>query len=566
LKKPADLIYAVDEWPPTLVALITAVQHVGTISVNFIYPLVLARQAGIPAEEVANILRMGMLGLAVAVLLQATPRGPIGCHFLAPAVFASPYLAPGFIALQAGGMPLFWGMTIVAGVTGVLLALVWSRMRKLIPPEAAGLVVVLVGATIGLAGLRLLNARGVAGAIETTDLSVTSATLAIMIVLNIYGTRMLRLFCILIGIVGGYLISAATGLLAVGELQAVLHQPPLAVPSMAGLAWAFDAALIVPFAVTALAVAMTTTALVTTYQKITDADWVRPEMSSIRGGLLADGFATIMAGLTGSFGIAVGPANAGLVAATGVASRPIAYFVAALLVIIALQPTLAGILTLMPAPVMAAGLLFAAAFIMINGLQIITSRILDARRTIVIGLGLMTFLMIAIYPASFAGAPDWVKSVTSSPLVLATLVALTLNLIFRLGIRRRLELTFDPSSTNAQEVTNFIERNAGIWGARRDVVNRVKFAVAQAVEAIQEFCDPKGPIRLQAGYDEFDIDVSLAYQGAAFTWPDRPPSPQEIIDEEGHRELAWFLVRHQADRAETMTDAGFAIIKLHFRH
>jgi NCS2 family nucleobase:cation symporter-2 len=211
LKKPADLIYAVDDWPPTLVALITAVQHVGTISVNFIYPLVLARQAGIPAEEVANILRMGMLGLAVAVLLQATPRGPIGCHFLAPAVFASPYLAPGFIALQAGGMPLFWGMTIVAGVTGVLLALVWGRMRKLIPPEAAGLVVVLVGATIGLAALRLLNARGVAGAIETTDLSVTSATLAIMIVLNIYGTRMLRLFCILIGIVGGYLISAATG-------------------------------------------------------------------------------------------------------------------------------------------------------------------------------------------------------------------------------------------------------------------------------------------------------------------------------------------------------------------
>jgi hypothetical protein len=71
---------------------------------------------------------------------------------------------------------------------------------------------------------------------------------------------------------------------------------------------------------------------------------------------------------------------------------------------------------------------------------------------------------------------------------------------------------------------------------------------------------------LQAGYDEFDIDVSLAYQGAIFAWPDRPPSPPDIVEEKGQRELAWFLVRHQADRAETVTDAGFAIIKLHFRH
>jgi xanthine permease XanP len=566
VKKPANLVYGVDERPPAMVAVITAVQHVGTISVNFIYPLVLARQAGLSADDVANMLRIGMLGLAAAVLLQATTRGPVGCHFLAPAVFASPYLAPGFLAIQAGGMPLFWGMTIVAGVTGVLLSLVWGRLRKYIPPEAAGLVVLLVGATIGLAALRLLNQRDASGAIGTADVVVTAVTLAIMVVLNIYGTRMLRLFCILIGIVGGYLIAAAMGMLPAADVQAVLHQPLLAVPSAAGLSWAFDVAMIIPFAVTALAVAMTTTALVTTYQKITDADWVRPEMSSIRGGLLGDGLATILAGLTGSFGIAIGPANAGLVAATGVASRWIAYLVAALLAITAAQPALAGILTIMPAPVMAAGLLFAAAFIMINGLQIITSRILDARRTIVIGLGLMTFLMIAVYPATLAGAPNWIKPVTSSPLVLATLIALALNLLFRIGIRRSVELTIDPARVQAQDVHNFIERNAGTWGARRDVINRVEFAVAQAIEAIQEFCAPKGPIRLKASYDEFDIDVTLAYQGAPFEWPDLPPSPHEVLEEHGHRRLAGFLVRHQADKVETVTDGGLVVIKLHFRH
>jgi xanthine permease XanP len=210
--------------------------------------------------------------------------------------------------------------------------------------------------------------------------------------------------------------------------------------------------------------------------------------------------------------------------------------------------------------------LFAAAFIMINGLQIITLRILDARRTLVIGLGLMTFLMIAVYPASLAGAPDWIKPVTGSPLVLATLVALALNIIFRVGIRRRVELGIDSAGTNAQEAGDFIERNAGIWGARRDVVNRVEFAVAQAIEAIREFCEPKGVIRLQASYDEFDIDVALTYEGAPFEWPDRPPSPQDVMEEKGFRELAWFLVRRQADRVEIASDGGVTVIGLHFRH
>ena len=45
-------------------------------------------------------------------------------------------------------------------------------------------------------------------------------------------------------------------------------------------------------------------------------------------------------------------------------------------------------------------LLFAACFVFVNGLQIVTSRLLDARRTLVIGLSFMAGLAVDLFPAT----------------------------------------------------------------------------------------------------------------------------------------------------------------------
>ncbi len=153
MKKPADLAYGVHEQPPWSVSGLVAVQHVGIMCVNLVYPLLLIREAGLSAEVTGDILRLGMLALGLGVLVQAVPVGRFGCHYLAPMVYASPYLAPGILAIKAGGLPLFWGMTIVAGVATIVFAAIWHRLRVLIPSELAGLVVFLVGATIGMAAL-----------------------------------------------------------------------------------------------------------------------------------------------------------------------------------------------------------------------------------------------------------------------------------------------------------------------------------------------------------------------------------------------------------------------------
>ena len=133
MNKPANLVYGVDEEPPSSVTWISAVQHVGVIAIFMIYPLIIGREAGVSADDLASILRMSMIALAVAVLLQALPRGPVGSRFPAPSSFTGVYLAPSLLAAKLGGMPLVWGMTIFAGLVEMVLSLVWSRLRKFLP-------------------------------------------------------------------------------------------------------------------------------------------------------------------------------------------------------------------------------------------------------------------------------------------------------------------------------------------------------------------------------------------------------------------------------------------------
>jgi NCS2 family nucleobase:cation symporter-2 len=428
-------------------------------------------------------------------------------------------------------------------------------------------VVFLVGAIIGLAAMRILLEDNPRGALTARDVLVMGCGLFVMVALNIWNRGRLKLFCILIGMAVGYAASDAVGLLSFHDIGIALHQPLFAVPAISQISWRFKWSLVVPFAISGLAAAMNSTAVVTTYQRLTDAEWVRPDMVSIGRGVLGDGIATTIAGLLGTYGVTISSANVGIVAATGVASRAIGFALAALLAITAFQPALIGVLAIMPRPVMAAAMLFTAVFIMLGGVQIISTRVLDGRRTLVIGMGMLAFFVVSVYPDLFAGAPLWAQPLVSSPLVLATLVALSLNLLFRIGIRRTVTMAVDPVAPDQKAVSDFIAQNAGAWGARRDVTDRVEFAVQQTIDAVIGFCEARGPIDLGVSFDEFVIDVRVTYDGAVLEFPPLPPSREDILEtEDGHRRLAGFLVRRHADRLETTSRDGRTVLCYHFDH
>src|SRR5262245_44318457 len=278
----------------------------------------------------------------------------------------------------------------------------------------------------------------------------------------------------------------------------------------------------------------------------------------------------MVAGLVGTLGLTPSTANIGLQAATGMSSRVIGYAVGAILIVLAFLPSVTGSLILMPRPVMGAALLFSACFVLISGLQAITSRMLDARRTLVIWFGLVIASGVAaeILPGFATNIPNSLQPIVGSSIVLGTITALLLNGVFRIGQRRRVTLALDPAAVDAvAEVNEFFDAAGRGWGARPDVMVRVAFGINQAIEAIREHCEPQGPITIEAHFDEFNLDVRISYRGEALEFPDERPSQQEIIETDaGYRRLAGFMLRQNADRIRTSVKDGATVLEFHFDH
>ncbi|HET7731876.1 MAG TPA: solute carrier family 23 protein [Usitatibacter sp.] len=567
MRKPANLAYGVAETPPPLVMVLNGIQHVALISAYLVYPLLVFRSAQLPTDLIANLLSVGFFVLGIGTLLQATHRGPVGSGFLCPTTFTATFIGPALSAIKLGGLPLLFGMTLFSGLLQSALSRGLLALRPFLPTELSGFVVLMVGVTAGVAGVRYMLGAPGAPPVSGAEWLVASGTLLIMAGLSVWSTGLLKMVCALVGLAAGYAASAALGLMGASASASLAAAPIVSLPSVAHVEWAFDLALVVPFTIAAFATTLKAMGTVTLCQRMNDADWVRPDMASNRRGVLADGIAITLAGAAGTFGVNSSSASVALISATGVASRSVAYVMGALFIALGVLPKLATLLALMPRPVMAAALIFATCFLLVNGMQIITSRMLDTRKTLVIGLAMVAGLAVEVFPGIVASAPKGVAPLMSSSLVFGTLVALVLNLIFRIGVRQAVRISVDPSGAWPKQVDDFFRRQGGAWGARPDVVSRAAFATLQCVEAVAENCSPRGPIGVEAAFDEFNLSVQVDYEGEPLEFPDARPSAQEIrVAPDGMRRLAGFMLRRNADRMEVREAGGRVSVHFHFIH
>ncbi len=567
VRKPANIVYGVEDLPPLGVTALSGVQHVGLMSINLIYPVLIAREAGSSPEAVAQIVSLSMIVLALGAILQALSRGPIGSGFLCQPVPTAAYLVPSLLAAREGGLALVFGMTIAAGLFEVVLARGLRYLRPWFPPEIAGLVIVVIGMTTGAVGVRTLLGIGASAPPGTTHAVIAVVTLGTMVALNVWTKGALRLFCVLLGMTIGYMATAMLGGFTAADAATISAGPFLGLPGFEHVSWSFSSELVIPSAAAAVAATLKAAGNVTTCQKLNDADWKRADMRSISGGVVADGLATVAAGVIGATGVNSATMNVGLANATGVLSRRVAYAVAGTLAVLAFFPKLGVALYLMPPAVAGAALLFAASFIIVNGFEIMTSRLLDARKTFVIGLSFIGALAIDFYPAAFRGLPIWTQSFVGSSLVLGTLSALLLNMLFRFGVRTTRSLVVEPGKVDAVAIEGFMEAQGAAWGARRDVIDRASFNLTQSIETIVDGCAPEGPLEIAATFDEFNLDLRVSYVGPPLELPDKRPSNEEIMaSEEGQRRLAGFMLRRYADRVAATHKAGRSTILFHFVH
>lgn len=567
MKKPANIIYGVNERPPLVVLLLSGLQHVGNMSIGLLFPLIVARAAGLTTEQTADILGITMLVTGVGTIVQSHAWRGVGAGYLCPPVGSAVFLGPLLLAVSSGGMAVALGMTAFAGLVECALSRLLRPLRAYLPPEVSGLLVTLIGVSLG--GFAFRNLLGAAGPRPdlAPQLAVASVTLGTMVAFSVWGKGAPRLFCALIGMAVGYTAASVAGLLTAADLQKLHSADLLSNLRFAEFGWSWETDLALTFGIVAVANCVRTIGDVTISQKINDADWVRPDMRPISGGALASGLTNLLAGFLGTTGTSTSTSNVGLAAATGVTSRHVGYAIGVILILLAFMPKFAAVFLIMPAPVVSAALLFSAAIIFMNGLQIITSRLLDARRTFVIGLAFMAAMAVEASPAFFGALPPGARVFFGNSLVVGTLIALSLNLVFRLGVRKTRRLAVEPATADPAAIESFMETQGASWGARRDVIDRAGFNLVQSVETIIGACAPSGALEIEASFDEFSLDVRVSYNGPPLDLPDRRPSNEEIMaSEEGERRLAGFLLRRFADRVQATHRNGRSTILFHFDH
>lgn len=92
-KKPAGLIYGVDDKPPLSATILLGLQHVFVLTAGWVMVVVIVSTIGGSQEEVANVLRMSMIASGIATILQSLPNSPLGSGYFCP-IAAAQHTSP----------------------------------------------------------------------------------------------------------------------------------------------------------------------------------------------------------------------------------------------------------------------------------------------------------------------------------------------------------------------------------------------------------------------------------------------------------------------------------------
>jgi len=513
-ERPPNLLYAVNEWPPPLRLALLGFQYAVMAAIYLILVAIILRHAHATQATSVNSMGIACVGLAIGTILQALPRGPVGSGFLAPPLFSAVYLAPSVLAAETGGMPLVFGLTLLAGAVEVLVALALRRLQMVITPVLSGLTVFVVGLQLGVLGIgQTLDVRHEALPAYPFHLSVTMLTLAVCVGLSIWGRGTLKLLCSSLGLIAGMASASAIGLIDPAGLAAIGRAAWVALPRPAFLHLSFDVGLAPAFLAAGVAAALRAVGVITTCQQINNAAWLRPDKTNIRKGVLADGLSNVVGSVLGVPGMSVGPSLVGVSSATGATSRVIGFAAAIVLLIFAFSPKLSGLFLLVPQEVAGSLLVFTASFMIAGGMQVMLSRPIDTRAIYVMGISTLLALSENVYPGYFRELPPAVGSLTANPLALCLSAAIALTLLFRFGTQQAGEVAWNDAEGSVGVAVAFLRGKAQGWKIPADLIETSGVHARDVITYILQNHSRHPDGSLRAFYNGIELGVDITYRG-----------------------------------------------------
>ncbi|MBR4119207.1 MAG: purine permease [Bacteroidales bacterium] len=432
---PNGLIYGLEDRPPIYDTFFAALQHLLAIFVAIITPpLIIAGALNIDLETTGFLVSMSLFVSGIATFIQCRRVGGIGCGLLCVQGTSFSFIGPIITAGLTGGLPAIFGATIAGSVIEILVSRVLKYMRRIITPLVSGIVVTLIGLSLIKVGItacgggEAAKVAGTFGAWEHVGLS--ALVLVIIIFFNRSSNHYLRMSSIVIGLVVGYVVSWALGIVNFSAIQD-FGSINIPVPFRYGVTFDFSA--IISLGLVYLITAIEAYGDITANSLISGQP-VEGEkfMKRASGGILADGVNSMIAGIFNSFPNSIFAQNNGMIQLTGVASRYVGYFIAGMLIILGLFPGIGLIFSLMPEPVLGGATLLMFGTVAAAGIRIIASQNINRKATLVIAISFSFGLSVELVPEILSQLPETIRNIFSSGITTGGLVAILTNALIHI--------------------------------------------------------------------------------------------------------------------------------------
>ena len=430
-----------DYTPPLASAIPLGIQHILAMFVSNITPAIIIAGAagfgfGSNSPDFPNLIymiQMSMLFAGVATLLQTIGAGPVGARL--PIVQGTSFaFVPIMIPLVAGkgvdAMGAIMCGVLVGGLIHTALAPFIGRIRFALPPLVTGLIVVIIGLYLIQVGIKY--AAGGAAPFQMAapefggivNWSLAGTVIVATFVLKFFCRGMLSMAAALLGIIAGYLVALALGMVDFGNIGRAAW---FSLPNPLHFGFELSVAAIIGFGFMSIVSAIETVGDVSGITKggagreATDKE--------LQGATFADGIGSAIGGLFGGLPNTSFSQNVGLVAMTGVMSRHVVTYGALFLIACGLIPKVGAAISTMPIEVLGGGVIVMFGMVAAAGVNLLSAVTWNRRNMMIFAVSLSVGLGLQLVPEAVQYLPGTVKVLMTSGLLPAAFIAIVLNLV-----------------------------------------------------------------------------------------------------------------------------------------
>lgn len=403
---------------------VLGLQHLlAMYSGSILVPIMIASALGYSSKELTYLISTDifMCGVATFLQLQVNKYFGIGLPVVLGVAFQS--VAPLSIIGAKLGSGAIFGSIIVSGIIVILISGVFSKVRKFFPPLVTGSVITTIGLT--LVPVAMGNMGNNVPKPQLSSVILAVVTILIILVIHALTTGFIRSIAILIGLIVGTIVAVFMGIV---DFSPIAQAPIVHVPTPFFFGKPiFDLSSILMMTIISLVSMVESTGV---YLALSDITGEEITETRLRNGYRAEGFAVALGGIFNTFPYTGFSQNVGLVQLSGIKTRRPIFYTAGFLVLLGLLPKFGAVAQIIPSPVLGGAMLVMFGMVTIQGIRMLGQvnfnnehNLLIAAMSVATGVGFNGTNL-------FQALPTTVAMFLNNGIVIATLVAIILNIVF----------------------------------------------------------------------------------------------------------------------------------------